>query len=153
MSSSSTSTCLGDSPVSNDPNSLENEFHGAYNRPLYTDLFVAPRSPSCPGIWNPSPHRPVAPSRSVAGLLTSGSPISTLHAVSAMGTRLYFYHLDTTDVEPVITPLQVLQHSTGMDGTALMERWDCDVLDAVGEARLRAAADPIRAACANVANA
>ena len=52
-----------------------------------------------------------------------------------MGTRLYFYHLDTTDVEPVITPLQVLQHSTGMDDIALMERWDCDVLDAVGEAR------------------
>jgi hypothetical protein len=31
-----------------------------------------------------------------------------------------------------------------------MERWDCDVLDAEGEARLCAVVDLIKAACENI---
>lgn len=68
-----------------------------------------------------------------------------------MGSRLCFYHMDTTDVEPVIISLNVPY--APRDDTAPMERWDCDVLDAVGEARLRAGVDSVKAACANIADA
>ncbi|KAF8554395.1 hypothetical protein OG21DRAFT_1093527 [Imleria badia] len=81
------------------------------------------------------------------------SLISTLHGVSAMGTRLCFYHLDTTDVEADIMPLNIPRHLGRVNDAAPMERWDCDVLDVVGEARLRAVVDSIKAACANIAHA
>ncbi|KIK29676.1 hypothetical protein PISMIDRAFT_88474, partial [Pisolithus microcarpus 441] len=66
-------------------------------------------------------------------------PIPTLHAVSAVGTRLFFYHLDTTNV-----PLA--------NDTAPVERWDYDVLDVNGEARLHAVVDEMKEACENIAN-
>ncbi len=80
-------------------------------------------------------------------------PIPTLHAVSAMGTRLCFYHLDTTDVAADIIPLNIPRHPTRVNDTAPMGRWDCDVLDAEGEGRLRSVVDSIKAACENIANA
>ena len=71
-----------------------------------------------------------------------------------MGTRLCFYHLDTTDLAADIIPLDnVPRHPTRVNDTAPMERWDCDVLDAEGGARLRAVVDSIKAACENTANA
>ncbi|KAF8438583.1 hypothetical protein L210DRAFT_3544458 [Boletus edulis BED1] len=73
-------------------------------------------------------------------------PIPTLHAVSAMGTQLCFYHLDTTDVAADIKPVNIPKHPTKMNDTAPMQRWDCDILDAEGEARLRAVVDSIMAA-------
>ncbi|KAF8554396.1 hypothetical protein OG21DRAFT_1412610 [Imleria badia] len=85
--------------------------------------------------------------------LADQCPISTLHGVSAMGTRLCFYHLDTTDVEADIMPLNIPRHPTRVSDTAPIERWDCDLLDVVGEARLRAVVDSIKAACANIAHA
>jgi len=33
-----------------------------------------------------------------------------------------------------------------------MEKWDCDILEAEGEARLRAVVDLVKAACENIAN-
>ena len=71
-----------------------------------------------------------------------------------MGTRLCFYHLDTTDLAADIIPLDnVPRHPTRVNDTAPMERWDCDVLDTEGGARLRAVVDSIKAACENTANA
>ncbi len=70
-----------------------------------------------------------------------------------MGTRLCFYHLDTTDVAADIIPLNIPRHPTRVNDTAPMGRWDCDVLDAEGEGRLRSVVDSIKAACENIANA
>lgn len=84
--------------------------------------------------------------RARLGGLASRCPIQTLHAVSAMGTRLRFYSLDTTNVAGIP------QHPTGVTDTAPKETWDCDVLDANGEARLRAVLDAIKEACENVAD-
>ena len=71
-----------------------------------------------------------------------------------MGTRLCFYHLDTTDVEADIIPLyNIPRHRTRVNDTAPIERWDCDVLDAEGEARFRAVVDSIMVACENIVNA
>ncbi|KAI6031071.1 hypothetical protein PISMIDRAFT_6504 [Pisolithus microcarpus 441] len=91
--------------------------------------------------------------RARLGGLASRCPIPTVHAVSAMGTRLRFYHLDTTDVAGEIAPLSIPRHPTRVTETAPKERWDCDVLDADGEARLRAVVDAIKEACENVADA
>ncbi|KAF8130205.1 hypothetical protein EV363DRAFT_1490422 [Boletus edulis] len=87
------------------------------------------------------------------GDLADQCPIPTLHAVSAMGTQLCFYHLDTTDVPAYIKLDNIPKHPTNVNDTAPMQRWDCDVLDAKGEARLRAVVDSIMAACENIANA
>ena len=70
-----------------------------------------------------------------------------------MGTRLCFYSLDTTDVAANIVPLNIPRHPTRVNDTAPAERWDCDVLDAVGEARLRAVVEEIKEACENIADA
>jgi hypothetical protein len=39
-----------------------------------------------------------------------------------------------------------------VNDTAPVERWDCDILDAEGEARLRAVVDEIKQACENIPN-
>lgn len=71
-----------------------------------------------------------------------------------MGTRLCFYHLDTTDVAADIIPLDnIPRHPTKVNDTAPVERWDCDILDAEGEARLRAVVDSIMVASENIVNA
>jgi hypothetical protein len=71
-----------------------------------------------------------------------------------MGTRLCFYHLDTTDVAADIIPLDnIPRHPTRVNDTAPIERWDCDVLDAEGEARFRVVVDLIMVACENIVNA
>ena len=71
-----------------------------------------------------------------------------------MGTQLCFYHLDTTDVEADFIPLyNIPQHRTRVNDTAPIQRWDCDVLDAEGEARFRAVVDSIMVACENIVNA
>ena len=49
--------------------------------------------------------------------------------------------------------LDIPQHPTRVNDSALMERWGCDVLDAEGEARLRAVVDSIKAVCDNIADA
>ncbi|EMD38600.1 hypothetical protein CERSUDRAFT_49068 [Gelatoporia subvermispora B] len=82
--------------------------------------------------------------------LAGQCPIPMLHAVSAMGTRLCFYSLDTTDPNANILPLAIQRHPTRVSDTAPAERWDCDVLDAQGEARLLAVVEEIKQACAQL---
>ena len=77
-------------------------------------------------------------------------PISTLHAVSAMGTRLCFYRLDTTNPDADILPLAIQRHPTRVNDTAPAERWDTDILDSQGELRLRAVVEEIKEACAQL---
>lgn len=51
--------------------------------------------------------------------------MKTLHGVSAFGTHLYLYRLDTTTKQ--ITPLTV-------GGVPPIHQWDCDLLAAEGSA-------------------
>ncbi|KAI6124297.1 hypothetical protein EDD17DRAFT_1486880, partial [Pisolithus thermaeus] len=85
--------------------------------------------------------------------LANSCPIRTLRAISAMGTRLSFYHLGTINAQAEIEPLAIPRHPTIVNDTAPEAWWDCDVLDANGEVRLRAVVDAIKEACQNNANA
>jgi len=67
-----------------------------------------------------------------------------------MGTRLCFYSVDTTDVDAEIVPRAIPRHPTKVNDTAPEARWNCNVLDEAGEARLRAIVDEIQQACANI---
>ncbi|KAI9566177.1 hypothetical protein HD554DRAFT_2174636 [Boletus coccyginus] len=86
-------------------------------------------------------------------------PVPILHGVSAFGTRLCFYRLDTSTINDaagiLILPTGIPRpdRPTRMSDTAPMERWDCDVLEAEGETRLRAVVDLIKAACEDIADA
>ncbi|KAI6104763.1 hypothetical protein EDD16DRAFT_1636142 [Pisolithus croceorrhizus] len=80
-------------------------------------------------------------------------PIPALHAVSAMGTRLCFYQVDTTNAAAEIVPRSILQDPIRVTDTAPAEWWDCDILDANGEERLRVVVDLIKEACKNIPNA
>lgn len=92
--------------------------------------------------------------RELLGDFAAQCPIPTLHAVSAMGTRLCFYRLDTTNVAAEIVPRGILHDPHEMNADSPPEeRWDCDVLDANGEERLRAVVEEIKEACKNIANA
>ncbi|KAI6104768.1 hypothetical protein EDD16DRAFT_1887848 [Pisolithus croceorrhizus] len=91
--------------------------------------------------------------REVLGDFADQCPIPTLHAVSAMGTRLCFYQLDTTNASAEIVPRSILQDPIRVTDTAPAEWWDCDILDANGEERLRVVVDLIKEACKNIPNA
>ncbi|KAI9566198.1 hypothetical protein HD554DRAFT_2194495 [Boletus coccyginus] len=82
-------------------------------------------------------------------------PVPILHAVSAFGTRLSFYHLDTANAAAgiIILPMRTIPpRPPGLNDTAPMERWDCDVLEEEGEMKLRAVVDSIKAACEDIAD-
>ena len=63
-----------------------------------------------------------------------------LHGVSAFGTQLCFYRLDTTTKQ--ITPLTA-------GGVPPVHQWDCDLLAAEGERRFRRVCEEIMEECAN----
>ena len=72
----------------------------------------------------------------------------TLHAVRAIGTRLCFYRCDTVEEGRIIRPLMI---PLGGVDAAPVTRWDYDILDDDGEARLRAVVDEIKRACSSLA--
>ncbi|KAL4067259.1 hypothetical protein V8B97DRAFT_943359 [Scleroderma yunnanense] len=74
-------------------------------------------------------------------------PIRTLYGIIAMGTRMCFYHVDARDPHPCIVPVALSRHPTRINNPAPEEWWDCDVLKADGEARLREVVDEIMEAC------
>ncbi|EPQ56007.1 hypothetical protein GLOTRDRAFT_41322, partial [Gloeophyllum trabeum ATCC 11539] len=73
-------------------------------------------------------------------------PIPTLHAISAMGTKLCFYRHQNGVIEPPFIP----GHPEVLLDTAPRERWDCDVLEEAGIERLRAVVEDIKQSCAGV---
>ncbi|KAK0209586.1 hypothetical protein IW262DRAFT_1281482 [Armillaria fumosa] len=81
---------------------------------------------------------------------SSYCPIPRLHAVSAVGTRLCFYELDTQDEEAEIKPLAISRHPTRVNDTAPEKRWDYDVLDDVGERKFRGIVEEIKKECAKL---
>ncbi|KAI0830712.1 hypothetical protein BC628DRAFT_1355272 [Trametes gibbosa] len=162
-------------------NPTEDDFHGPYNKLLYTlfpadtDFVVVPQ----PGDYRtssdfvvmfelhlvnnpvlifqakPQTHREYPSKRRAADMqirermndLAALYPLSTLHAVSALGTGMCFYTLDTGDEEAEISPVAIPTHPTKMNDTAPATRWGCDLLQPEGERRLREVADEIKAAC------
>jgi len=74
-------------------------------------------------------------------------PLSKLHAISAIGTKLCFY---TAEAGRAITPPRIVADDQLAADTAPLGRWDCDVLEAEGAARLKAVVHGIHqaAACA-----
>jgi len=81
------------------------------------------------------------------GDLYSHCPLSTLHAVSAMGTQLCFYSVNTTD-PAMIKPLRILEDSSEVNDLAPASRWNCDILTADGERRFRQVTEEIKQWCA-----
>ncbi|KAF9648959.1 hypothetical protein BDM02DRAFT_3143411 [Thelephora ganbajun] len=86
--------------------------------------------------------------RSRMGDLVSKCPLETLHAVSAMGTKLCFYSLDTTHDDVDIVPAAIPRHPTRVNDTAPEGRWALDILDPAGEGRLREITQEITDGCA-----
>ena len=74
-------------------------------------------------------------------------PLSKLHAVSAIGTKLCFYAAENGRA---ITPPRIVADDQFATDTAPRERWDCDVLEAEGAARLNAVVHEIHQACARL---
>ncbi|KIJ47999.1 hypothetical protein M422DRAFT_163242 [Sphaerobolus stellatus SS14] len=67
-------------------------------------------------------------------LVGKNLPLETLYAVSALGTKLCFYSLDTTDNNAEIVPAAIPRRPTRMNDTATEDRWDYDILEPVGGA-------------------
>ncbi|KAI9511913.1 hypothetical protein F5148DRAFT_1167416 [Russula earlei] len=74
-------------------------------------------------------------------------PLSKLHAISAIGTKLCFY---TAEAGRAITPPRIVADDQLATDTAPLGRWDCDVLEAEGAARLKAVVHEIHQACAQL---
>lgn len=73
-------------------------------------------------------------------------PLSKLHAISAIGTKLCFY----TAEAGAIRPLRIVADDQLATDTAPLGRWDCDLLDAEGAARFKAVVHEIHQACAQL---
>lgn len=81
--------------------------------------------------------------RDVAGTC----PLSKRHAVSAIGTRLCFY---SAEAGHTITPPRIVGDHRFITDTAPLRRWDCDVLEAEGAARLKVVVHEIHQAYAQL---
>jgi hypothetical protein len=74
-------------------------------------------------------------------------PLETLYGISALGTKLCFYSLDTSD-DAVIVPAPIARHPLIINDTAPANRWDCDILEPAGEERLTEVVQKIKDRCA-----
>jgi hypothetical protein len=83
------------------------------------------------------------------GDIVQDCPLPTLHAISALGTRLCFYSMDTIDApDEDILPLQIARHPTRVNDYAPAVRWEYDVMEERGEAKLRAVIQEVLQGCA-----
>ena len=80
-------------------------------------------------------------------MFSARCPLKVLHAISAMGTKLCFYSMDTEVNDAEILPIAIPRHPTRVNNCAPAERWSCDVLELEGERRLREVVDYIKAGC------
>ena len=71
-------------------------------------------------------------------------PLSKLHAIGAIGTKLCFY---TAEARHAITPLRIVTDDQFVTDTAPLGCWDCDVLEAEGVAHLKAVVHEIHQVC------
>ncbi|KAJ3517648.1 hypothetical protein NLJ89_g376 [Agrocybe chaxingu] len=73
-----------------------------------------------------------------------------LPATSAFGTRLSFY--EYTAATNAVVPAAIPVDPVILNDVAPADRWSCDLLDAVGIARVREVAQGVRAMCQALAN-
>jgi hypothetical protein len=74
-------------------------------------------------------------------------PLSTLHAVSAFGTRLAFY---TVTPESAILPARAALSEFPTNDTTPADWWDCDLLEDHGAIRLKEVVEKIKNQCENL---
>ncbi|KZT03151.1 uncharacterized protein LAESUDRAFT_660259 [Laetiporus sulphureus 93-53] len=77
--------------------------------------------------------------------LSGRALLPVLYGISAMGTKLCFYEFETAPRR--MTPRRIPSDPELTTDVAPKEQWDCDVLEADGEQRLRALARQITEAC------
>ena len=73
------------------------------------------------------------------------APLPVLYGISAIGTKLCFYEVEKASRR--VTPRRTFNDPDLITDVAPQERWDCDVLEADGEQRLRALVTQIMEAC------
>lgn len=83
-------------------------------------------------------------------IIIGACPLNTLHAVSALGTSLSFYTLDTTNADAEIVPAAIPRHPSKVNDTAPAARWAYDILEPAGEEQFRNVVEEIWAECANL---
>ncbi|KAI8995688.1 hypothetical protein BD414DRAFT_249661 [Trametes punicea] len=71
-------------------------------------------------------------------------PLPTLHAVSAMGTKLCFYKQPRNGR---VSPRRIPSDPEMMVDVAPRERWDCDILEEDGVQRFQAVVEEIKQGC------
>lgn len=82
---------------------------------------------------------------------TAGSiPISKLYGLSALGTRFCVY--EYTVANRSLTPTRIVPHPELATDTASKERWNLDILEPQGEARLKEVVGHIKAMVADLHN-
>lgn len=79
------------------------------------------------------------------------SPLDTLHAVSALGTKVCFYSPSTNEEQAEIIPIAIPPHPTRVTDTAPADRWNYDVLQPEGAQRLLDVVAEIKAKCEDLA--
>jgi hypothetical protein len=65
--------------------------------------------------------------------LAERCPLGTLHAISAIGTKLRFYSLNVKNRAARIDPPRIDRNPDMVNDCAPAERWNCDVLEVSGE--------------------
>ena len=76
--------------------------------------------------------------------------IPTLWAVSAMGTKLSFYHLEVVIPDVDIVPHAIARQIARVNDAVPESSWNYDILEPAGEQKFRQVVDQIKAACARL---
>ena len=78
-------------------------------------------------------------------LLSESTSLPVLYGIIAMETKLCFY--ESKKEQNIITPKHIPRDPGFMINAAPREWWDCDILEAIGEQKLRELATKITEAC------
>ena len=77
-----------------------------------------------------------------------GNPIPTLYGLCAFGTRFCVYEYDI--VRDILTPEHIPRHQKLLTDAAPEKWWDLDVLEPLGEARLKEIVDQVKVMAAKL---
>ena len=82
-------------------------------------------------------------------LFVENCPLKTLHAITAIGTMLCFYSVDTENPHARIQPTAIRRFDPEVvNDVAPEDRWAYDILGPSGEERFRAVVEEIKTHCA-----
>ncbi|OCH89717.1 hypothetical protein OBBRIDRAFT_813038 [Obba rivulosa] len=128
------------------PNPSESDLLGPYNKLLYTLFPTSTNSTAAPWYSEPTASE-LDDLVLIFNVFLKNTPVFVLHA---LGTKLCFYHLDSTRAHAEILPRATPCRPAMVNDPAPAERWDCDILEAGREKRFRAVVDKIKEACARL---